>query len=265
MQTADRSWWAGFDRDAVQRILTSDYPLLISWLNQVSQDRDLRTGRGQSLRFGVQSVLPEGTAYEYWIAQTGMVPTRDNLHDRINALVWLTYPQTKAALNREQARVIETQSESSRRGPLRDAATLWDENLAIVIDDSHDQRFQQLLTQADWPAIFLTHRQAWQDTWQILCFGHALLEKLLTPYKAITAHTIILRGQSIASAEVDFSETASADHSDIDLHLSALISPSLSPSFFRPLPVMGIPGWDSAQHDQDFYRDTSVFRPPRAS
>ncbi len=250
MQTADRPWWAGFDRDAVQRVLTSDYARLISWLNQVSQDCDLRTGRGQPLQFGAQSVLPEGTAYEYWIAQTGIVPTRDNLHDRINALVWLTYPLTKAALNREQAGAIETQSDTSRRGPLRDAATLWDENLAIVIDHSYDQRFQQLLTQADWPAIFLTHRQAWQDTWQILCFGHALLEKMLTPYKAITAHTIVV---------------PSVDPSDIDLHLSELVSPALSPSFFRPLPVMGIPGWDSAQHDQDFYRDTGVFRQPRAS
>ncbi len=249
----------------MQRVLTAEYTPLISWLNQVSKDRDLCTGRGQPLQFGAQSVPPDGKAYEHWIAQTGIVPTRDNLHDRINALVWLTYPLTKAALNREQASVIETQSDTRRRGPLRDAATLWDENLAIVIDYSPDQQFQQLLARADWPAIFITHQKEWQGNWQILCFGHALLEKLLTPYKAITAHTIVVPGQSITSAETAFAEIASAECSDIDLYVSELVSSELSPSFFRPLPVMGIPGWDSAQHDPDFYQDTSVFRQPRAT
>ncbi len=253
MHRADLPWWSGFDRDSVQRVLTSDYAPLIAWLNDLSKDRDLRTGRGQALQFGSQSVLPEGVAYEYWIAQTGIVPTRDNLHDRINALVWLTYPLTKAALNREQALAIETQTDVSRRGPVRDAATLWDENLAIVIDYSSEQQLQRLLLEADWTALFVTHRQAWGTKWQIFCFGHALLEKLLVPYKAITAHTIALADQSIMPAHAD----------GIDQQLSPLISPALSPSLFRPLPVMGIPGWDAAQTEKDFYLDTAVFRRPR--
>lgn len=251
----NQPWWVGFDEGSVTRVLTSDYAQLISWLNQSAKNLGLRTGRGCDLQFGPQSVLPDGIAYEHWIAQTGVVPTRDNLHDRINALVWLTYPLTKAALNREQAQVIETQTDVSRRGPVRDAATLWDENLSMLIDSSDDQLLQDLLAKADWHRLFVTHRQRWADTWQIRCFGHALLEKLMAPYKAITSHTIVLLRPSLTVIDRD----------EIDQMLSQRISSSLAPSLFRPLPVMGIPGWDAAQDDPMFYRDVSVFRPLRHS
>lgn len=254
MPKLDLPWWAGFDSDSVKRVLTSDYPPLITWLNQSAKDRALRTGRGSMLQFGPQSILPDGVAYEHWIAQTGLVPTRDNLHDRINALVWLTYPLTKASLNREQAQVIETQTDLSRRGPVRDAATLWDENLSILIDRSEDQQLEDLLAKADWNTLFITYRQRWAGAWQIRCFGHALLEKLIMPYKAITAHTIVLSGSLVTAIE----------HDAIDQMLSQRISPDLSPGLFRPLPLMGIPGWDAAQDDATFYQDSTVFRPLRS-
>ena len=248
MHTPNHLWWSGFDSDAVVRVLTSDYPALLRWLSQQAIDRDLRTGRGAPLRFGPQSMLPEGVAYEHWIAKTGTVPTRDNLHDRINALVWLTYPLTKAALNREQASAIEMQTDTSRRGPVRDAATLWDENLAVIVDCAVDERLETLLAQADWTALFQTHRSYWAKSWQVYCFGHALLEKLISPYKAITAHTIVLD-----------------THEDLDQLLAQRVSSAMSPAMFRPLPVMGIPGWDTAQDQDDFYQDTSVFRRPRSN
>lgn len=247
LHSLNQLWWYGFDPDAVSRVLTADHLSLLHWLNQQSIDRDLRTGRGEPLQFGPQSVLPEGLAYEQWIAQTGTVPTRDNLHDRINALVWLTYPLTKAALNREQASAIEVQTESSRRGPVRDAATLWDENLAVIVDLAADGRLETLLAEADWTALFQTQRSSWTQSWQIYCFGHALLEKLMSPYKAITAHTIVLD-----------------THEGLDQLLAQRVSSAMSPAMFRPLPVMGIPGWDTAQDQDGFYQDTAVFRRPRS-
>ena len=248
MHSPNQPWWSGFDSDAVSRVLTLDYRSLLEWLNQQAINRDLRTGRGQLLQFGPQSVLPEDLAYEQWIAQTGTVPTRDNLHDRINALVWLTYPLTKAALNREQASAIDMQTDTSRRGPVRDAATLWDENLAVIVDCAVDGRLETLLAQADWTALFQTHRSYWAKSWQVYCFGHALLEKLMSPYKAITAHTIVLD-----------------TYEDLDQLLAQGVSSAMSPAMFRPLPVMGIPGWDTAQDQDDFYQDTSVFRRPRSN
>ena len=46
-------------------------------------------------RFVDHSELPAGEPYESFVARTACVPTRENLHDLFNGLVWLTYPQTK--------------------------------------------------------------------------------------------------------------------------------------------------------------------------
>jgi hypothetical protein len=48
-----------------------------------------------------------GQAYEAHIFQTRSVPTRDNLHDFFNGLVWLAFPQAKRRLNALQAAEIE--------------------------------------------------------------------------------------------------------------------------------------------------------------
>ena len=40
----------------------------------------------QALKFVSQDALPEGEAYESFIATTGNIPTRDNLHDLFNGL-----------------------------------------------------------------------------------------------------------------------------------------------------------------------------------
>jgi hypothetical protein len=60
-----------------------------------------------------QSELPLGHAYETHIAQTGGLPTRDNLHDRFNALVWLHLPRLKALLNAVQAQEISRHGHQS--------------------------------------------------------------------------------------------------------------------------------------------------------
>ena len=66
----------------------------------------LRNASGQPLRFVPQDQLPEGRAYEEFIGATGCVPTRDNLHDFFNALVWLTFPRIKQQLNALQSAQI---------------------------------------------------------------------------------------------------------------------------------------------------------------
>ena len=57
-----------------------------------------RTGAAP-VRFVPQAELPAGMAYERLIFETGRVPTRDNLHDFFNGLVWLRFPQAKRRLN----------------------------------------------------------------------------------------------------------------------------------------------------------------------
>jgi hypothetical protein len=70
-------------------------------------------------------------AYEAFIHAQRCVPTRDNLHDFFNGLVWLHWPQLKLQMNRLQAAEIASAGVGARRGPLRDALTVLDENGAV--------------------------------------------------------------------------------------------------------------------------------------
>lgn len=70
-------------------------------LSEVAAQRALRNARGAPLRFVAQAELPAGTAYEAHIYATGAVPTRDNLHDFFNALIWLHFPRSKRVLDRK--------------------------------------------------------------------------------------------------------------------------------------------------------------------
>lgn len=207
------------------------------------------------VRFVPQTALPEGAAYESHIAQHGQVPTRDNLHDGFNALCWIRFPRTKRALNRLQAQAIEASGGiQATRGPLRDAITLLDENALLL---QAPEALWKALMARDWQRLFLTLRPLWADA-RVVTLGHALTEKLVTPYKSITAHVLCL---------------------PIPLHLppdpgcgvhpwDEWLAPHLDPAWlaqkpFTPLPVMGIPGWCEDNHHPAFYADTGVFRPPR--
>ena len=129
-----------------------------------------------------QTTLPTDEAYEAFIYRTHTVPTRNNAHDFFNGLAWLRFPRTKQQLNRLQAQAIQQEGVTSQRGALRDALTLFDENAALLCAP---EVLWQALQAQDWQALFVTHRAAWKDA-HLTLFGHALLEKLLKPYKSIT-------------------------------------------------------------------------------
>lgn len=221
-------------------------------LTQESQRRMLVTGHGKPLSFVPQELLPQGVAYESWIAQTGCVPTRDNLHDRFNALVWISAPQTKARLNGLQSHAIDVQLSHQHRGRLRDATTIWDENLAVIAACGHVDELTQALRSHDWPMLFDRMRHCWHNEWRVFVFGHALLEKLESPFKSITAHVVVI---ALAADEMAWPL--------LDVRLAACLHDAWKPSMLLHLPVLGIPGWDAANEDPAFYRDDQVFRPAR--
>jgi len=211
----------------------------------------IRTFGGHALRFIPQDALPTGTAYEAHIAATGEVPTRDNLHDFFNALIWLHWPRAKAALNARQARAIMQNGIGAARGTVRDAATLFDENALIFLHT--DDAPERCLTGFDWRGLFVERRAAWGASCIVLPFGHALLEKLVAPYKSITGHAWPVRVSALPT-----------DRVSLDTVLAhTLLNTELTPRDFRPLPVMGIPGWCDANEDDSFYSDATVFRPGR--
>lgn len=202
------------------------------------------------VRFVPQAELPAGVAYEQFIYDTGRVPTRENLHDFFNGLCWLRFPLTKQRLNRLQAAEIASAGVGAVRGPVRDALTLFDENAALL---QAPEPLWEALAARDWHRLFVTLRPLWAQA-RLVLFGHALLEKLVTPYKSITAH--VLR-EPVPLALGD-------DLAAWDAWLAAGLSAAqLAAKPFTPLPVLGVPGWWPANESPGFYADVSVFRPPR--
>lgn len=245
-------WQSPFDQGLLSLVQSSAYASLLRELNSLAAQRGLVSGLGEPLQFVSQDLLPCGLAYETFIAQTGRVPTRDNFHDRYNALMWLTAPKTKALLNRLQHEEIERLGGVAKRGPVRDALTLWDENLAVLVAQEHTNLLKDLLKAHDWPGLFLQNRVRWHADWQVRLFGHALMEKLRSPFKAITSHVLVVDSPS--------ADWPAVDSLLFDWLLNSTQQSVLTPKVFSPLPVMGIPGWCGENEAQGFYEDRDVFR-----
>ena len=199
------------------------------------------------VRFVQQSDLPDGQAYEDFIFATGQVPTREGLHDFFNALCWMHFPLAKKRLNQLQAREIARAGVGQVRGPVRDAATVFDEN-ALLIQAS--DALWDALTAHRWADALVGLRAEWDHT-RLWAFGHAALEKAVQPYKSITVH--MWRVPMAVPPE----------------HIDAWLAQDLTPDKlarkpFSPLPLLGVPGWWPANEDPAFYADASVFRPLRS-
>jgi hypothetical protein len=211
------------------------------------------------MRFVPQSALPQGVAYEAFIFETRTVPTRENLHDFFNGLAWLRYPAIKARLNALQYHEISSHGVQPLRGALRDALTLFDENAAFLSSHVHAPIIAALRDR-DWQAAFHTHRSLLAK-YPPLLFGHALLEKLVSPYKSITAHVFPAQYAIDLIADGGHPESWGALDSAV---ASQLAAESLLPKPYVPLPVLGVPLWWEANESPDFYADSTVFRAPRA-
>jgi hypothetical protein len=254
-------WLAGLRAVAEPVLRTADWR---SNLNAAAQAKALRNYRDLPIRFVQQADLPSGTAYEAFIGETGCIPTRANRHDFFNALVWLSYPQVKKQLNALQAidiaRSAPSQAPSSGnvlRGKLRDAATIFDENAALFA--SADEELTAALRAHRWQDLFVTRRAAFGRTWNVRLFGHALMEKLVAPYKAITAHAWV-----VTVEPGFFSLSDDEQRMQLDVLVGRQLAQGLATSNFTPLPVLGVPGWCALQ-DEAYYADQFVFRPKRGN
>jgi hypothetical protein len=195
------------------------------------------------VRFVPASALPDGNAYELYV-RTGRCPTRDNLHDFFNGLCWIALPRTKARLNELQGAEIERDGIGARRGPVRDAITVFDENGVLL---QAPARIWGALAERRWHDLFVDLRPLWSEA-RVLIVGHALLEKLASPRKNLTGH-------------VWAHPCPSVDPVEADAWLSARLDPQLLASKpFTPLPVLGIPGWCRDNQNFSFYGDSDVFR-----
>lgn len=252
-----QAWFATVRPVADSVIAAQDWRAQI---NVLAAHLHIKNHRDMPLQFVTQDSLPDGLAYESHISMAGAVPTRENLHDFFNALVWLTFPEIKRQLNALQSAQIASLGIGKSRGMARDAATIFDENAALLVveDSAVGRALVEQLREHQWHAAFIEQRAMFGNQAELWCFGHALMEKLVKPYKAITAHTWV-----VSADAAFFSLTWQQKRSWLDAHVAAqLATHNLSTADYTPLQVLGIPGWWPDQ-DAAFYADASVFRAKR--
>ncbi|HPQ96117.1 MAG: DUF3025 domain-containing protein [Thiothrix sp.] len=187
--------------------------------------------------------------YEERIARHGLVATRANWHDFFNALVWGLYPAAKVRINTLHGRDIETAGMA--RTARRDALTLFDENGVVLVGS--DRALLQAVLDFRWVEVF-DPGAGWGTSLVCQVFGHALFEKLMTPYVGLTAHAILLQ------ADAAFFELSLPRQQEWISHgLATVLEHIDAPDRLSPVPVLGIPGWWPVQND-DFFSNRAYFR-----
>jgi hypothetical protein len=217
-------------------------------LDDVAQARCSATGQAV-MCFVPQSELPAGDAYESHIFHHHCCPTRDGLHDFFNGLAWLHFPLIKQRLNQLHVAQIARTGIAPVRGPARDALTLFDENAALL---RAPDALWNALQAKDWARVFGDLRGLWAQS-SLVLFGHALLEKLVSPRKSITAH--VYRTYPVTDSIADMDAWVAG----------SLNAEVLAGKPFVHLPVLGVPGWCAANADVGYYDDPFVFRKLRTA
>ena len=218
-------------------------------------------------RFVVQSpaLLADGLHYEQRIAERGDIATRErNWHDLLNALIWLRFPQLKAALNSRQVEQIAIAGPKSRTRA-QCALTLFDE--AGVVVTLRDSALLALWDAHDWHGLFWRERNAWSDgRIDVTIFGHALLEHALKPRQLLVGKALVV----MPAPTGNVGNAATRGEGRSEAAVAALAQGIVNgvaltdPQELRPLPLSGIPGWHSDSTNETFYLSAPCFCPLRA-
>ncbi|MEO7404159.1 MAG: DUF3025 domain-containing protein, partial [Burkholderiales bacterium] len=231
-------------------------------INRLAEHHPARSGGDAPIYFADTAPV-EG--YELTIHETGAVPTRSSdWHDLFNALCWLAFPLTKAALNARHVRAIRGAPEQLVRGAARDAATLFDESGVIVA--SSDPTLGALMTEFQWKRLFWARRADVATAMHFGVFGHALMEKAVRPYHGMTGHAIIVPVAAIFHTLSIARRIALLDASVAALFGDVTGAPPrfVTTRAFAPLPILGVPGWIAANAEPAYYDDAMQFRAGRA-
>ena len=192
----------------------------------------------------------------------GEVQTREqNWHDLLNALVWLTFPKTKAAINARHYQALTDGHDvvKKQRGVVRDMNTLFDESGVIVV--CSDAGLAGLLRDFRWKELFWQRREQVRAEMGFYLFGHGLYEKAKHPYIGLTGQGLLL-----AVKQEFFTWPLSKRLA----HLDGMVADYLNaPEHCRstreltPVPLLGVPGWTVDNDRAEYYENISYFRPGR--
>jgi hypothetical protein len=224
-------------------------------LAELAEQFPIHTENGRRVRF----VPPQtdGQVYECRIWESGEVETRlDNWHDFFNALVWLSFPQTKIAVSAAHMRAMQQPGE--KRGRVRDALTHFDECGIVVL--SAQPELLDLLRGFHWRELFVEHRTDVLRSMRFVIFGHATYEQLLSPFRGLTAKAVLYEVDAAWLRLPDAEQVAA-----VDRMLAADIAANryVRPHDLQPLPLLGIPGVTPDSENPTYYDDTWQFRPGR--
>jgi hypothetical protein len=217
------------------------------------------------LHFAAQTdaLLADGLHFEERIATRGLIATREaNTHDLFNALIWLTHPALKRAMNaRQVADIARVGTKERTRGQY--ALTHFDEAGAIVWLDGDD--LLAAWDAHDWRALFDTHRDAWGSRIAVTIVGHALFDYALAHDEMPVAKSIAVR-MPRGAIEARSCDSLIGAWPEAESYVANAIADArclVDPKELRPLPFAGVPGWREGQ-DAAFFETAPCFRPLRA-
>ncbi|MBI5007351.1 MAG: DUF3025 domain-containing protein [Nitrosomonadales bacterium] len=252
----------------IERLDAEGFPTL-SECNELLAGRQpvIRVQNGKALRFVPQEYgkLSFEAQYEPRCYLSGEVATRpDNWHDLLNALVWLTFPKAKAAINVRHYRALTMErgeTTHSQRGAVRDTNTLLDESGVIV--PCADAELAGLLRDFRWKELFWQRRADVRNSMDFYLFGHGLYEKALQPYVGMTGQGLLLPVRQDFFAwplqqRLAHLDERLAEYLCVPEHCS-------STRELTPVPLLGVPGWSKDNECESYYENSRYFRPGRQS
>lgn len=222
---------------------------------ELAEEFPIHAANGQRVRF--VPPRPDGLVYECRIWESGEVETRpDNWHDFFNALVWLSFPQTKIAVSAAHMRAMQAPGEV--RGTTRDALTHFDECGIVVL--ASQPELLDLLRDFQWKQLFVERRAEVIRGMRFVIFGHATYEQMLKPFRGLTAKAVLYE---VSEAWLEMGDSAQLAAVDKLLAADLISGRYTRPRDFQPLPLLGIPGVTPDSEDPAYYDDSWQFRPGR--
>ena len=250
----------------ISQLAADRFPVLQNW-NDLLQISPITNQNGCNIQFVPQGTgqLPFEMQYEPRCYLAGEIQTRSgNWHDLFNALVWLTFPKAKSAINACHYSALagmtaSAESDGSQRGSVRDTSTLLDES-GVVVPYS-DQGLAELLRNFEWHHLFWKRRSEVLQRMGFYILGHGLYEKALSPYVGMTGQGLLFRVES------GFFDWPLADRlAHLDILLADYLNCSgryLSTRELSPVPLLGIPGWAPENESAEYYDNMAYFRTKR--
>ena len=220
---------------------------------------DITNARGRSISFVTQQSngrfgLDRFEARTFFCGEVLVRP--QNWHDLFNALVWMTFPKSKAVINKLHISTMSAVG-GAQRTPKGDALTLFDEDGMIIV--SRNKKLLNLIQNFKWYDLFWENRRLVEREMQFIVFGHGLYEKMLRPRVGLTGKGILIfwKGSSDQSTKA---------LPEIDQILSNHLCDDNNlrhGKVFSPIPLLGVPGWFRGGDEESFYENKNYFRAGR--